>query len=256
MVHNSIAGLLVGILVGLTGMGGASLMAPILIYVFGIKAKYAIGSDLAYAAIAKAFGAFQHHRAGTVNMRLVGRLALGSVPASLAGVWLLNTIDKRNTAEAQTLVTHLIGGMLVLVALVLIARTIPQVEAWFARRQKVHKEPSLAVTIAVGAVGGFLVGLTSIGSGTLFGVALILLFGLGAKELVGTDIVHGCVLTMAAAWGHVLVGNVDYPLVGSLLIGAIPGILLGGYFSTRMPEQALRPAIGTVLLLSGLKILL
>jgi len=141
-------------------------------------------------------------------------------------------------------------------ALVLIARTIPQVEAWFARRQQIHKEPSLAVTIAIGAVGGFLVGLTSIGSGTLFGVALILLFGLSARELVGTDIVHGCILTMAAAWGHVWVGNVDYPLVGSLLVGAIPGILLGGYFSTRMPENALRPAIGTVLLLSGLKILL
>jgi hypothetical protein len=253
--HDVIAGLLVGVLVGMSGMGGASLMAPILIYLFHFKAKYAVGSDLAYAGIAKAFGTWQHYKAGHVNLRLVWRLALGSVPSSLVGVWLLHTIDQRNGAAAEALITHLIGAVLIMVAGVMVARMIPRVEAWFAARHAERPEPSLAVMIAVGAVGGFLVGLTSVGAGTLFGVALIVLFGLSAKQLVGTDICHACILSLVAATAHVWAGDVDYALVGSLLIGAIPGVLLGGYIATRMPESALRPTLATILLITGLKIL-
>ena len=254
--HNAIAGLFVGFLVGLTGMGGASLMAPILIFLFHIKAKFAVGSDLAYASIAKVFGSWQHKKAGHVNLPLVGKLCIGSVPASLLGVWMLHSIDKHSSKDAEKLITNLLGGVLILVSLILIARSLPKVEAWFDRRTPLEPKHSLASAIVVGVVGGFLVGLTSVGAGTLFGVALILIFGLRSKEMVGTDIFHGCILSAVAAAGHVVAGDVDYSLVGSLLVGAIPGILLGGLVSTRMPEQALRPTVGTVLLLTGVRILI
>ena len=253
--HSSIAGLLVGFLVGLTGMGGGSLMAPILIYLFHFKAKVAVGSDLAYAAIAKVFGAWQHYKHGTVNVGLSLRMAAGSVPASLLGVWLLHSVDKRSSAAAESLITHLLGFVLVLVALILIARSIPAVNHWLKQREKPKPEPSLALTIAIGAVLGFLVGITSVGGGTLFGVALLLVFGLGAREMVGTDIFHAVILSTAAALGHVVAGDVSYPLVGSLLIGAIPGILIGSRLATRTPEFVLRPTLATVLLVSGMKTL-
>jgi len=230
-------------------------MAPILILLFHIKAKYAVGSDLAYASIAKAFGSWQHKHAGNVNLPLVCKLCMGSVPASLLGVWLLHSIDKHNGKEAESLIMHFIGGALVIVALVLIMRSVPKVETWFNSRLPVPSKHSLVYAILVGVVGGFLVGLTSVGAGTLFGVALILLFGLKSKEMVGTDIFHGCILSAVAAAGHVAAGDVDYSLVGSLLIGAIPGVLIGGFFSTRMPEKAIRPTVGTVLLLTGVRIL-
>ena len=255
-VHNSIAGLFVGFLVGMTGMGGASLMAPILILLFHIQAKYAVGSDLAYASIAKAFGSWQHKQAGHVNLPLVWKLCMGSVPASLVGVYVLHSIDKHSGKQAELLITQLIGIALVIVAFVLITRSLPKVEEWFETRVPVAPKDSLAVSIAVGIVGGFLVGLTSIGAGTLFGVALILLFGLKSKEMVGTDIFHGCILSAVAAAGHVAAGDVDYSLVGSLLVGAIPGVLMGGLVSTRLPEKAIRPTVGAVLLLTGVRILM
>jgi uncharacterized protein len=253
--HDALAGLLVGFLVGMTGMGGSSLMAPILIYLFHFKAKFAIGSDLAYAAIAKIFGAWQHKKAGTVNMKLVTQLAMASVPSSLLGVWAVHSIDKHFGESAERILTRLLGAMLIIVSATLIARSVPRIEEWFNSHREYPKEHSLVVSLIVGAIGGFLVGLTSIGAGTLFGVALILVFGQRPRETVGTDIYHGCILAVAAAAGHVVVGDVDFPLVGSLLIGAIPGVLLGGLMSTRLPERALRPALATVLLLSGLRIL-
>jgi uncharacterized membrane protein YfcA len=237
-------------------MGGASLMAPILILLFHIKAKYAVGSDLAYASIAKAFASWQHKSLGNVNLPLVWKLCMGSIPASLLGVWVVHAIDTKNIKEAESLITHLIGIALVIVATVLLLRSLPAVETWFETRHPVQPEHSLISAIAVGIVGGFLVGLTSIGAGTLFGVALILIFGLKSKEMVGTDIFHGCILSGVAALGHVAAGDVDYSLVGSLLVGAIPGVLMGGFMSSRMPEKAIRPTVGTVLLLTGVRILI
>ncbi|MGO8672563.1 MAG: sulfite exporter TauE/SafE family protein [Capsulimonadaceae bacterium] len=254
-VHNAIAGLVVGFLVGMTGMGGASLMAPILIFLFHIKAKYTVGSDLAYAAIMKVFGSWQHKQAGHVNVPLVWKLSLGSVPSSLCGVWVLHAIDKHSGKQAEQLIVHLLGGALVLVAGVVLARSVPKVEAWFQRRPPLDEKHSLLSAIVVGVVGGFLVGLTSVGAGTLFGVALILLFGLKSKDMVGTDIYHGCVLSAVAAAGHMVVGDVDYSLVCSLLVGAVPGILLGGVAASYVPEQALRRTIGAVLLVTGVRIL-
>jgi hypothetical protein len=254
--HNALAGLLVGFMVGLTGMGGASLMAPILILFFHIKAKYAVGSDLAYAAIAKAFGSWQHERAGNVDLGLVWKLCVGSIPASLCGVWLLHTIDKHNGKQAESLITHVLGVVLILVAVLLIARSAPQIEAWFAARPPADPKQTILWAVIVGVIGGFIVGLSSVGAGTLFGVALILIFGLRSKTMVGTDIFHGCILAAVAAAGHIAAGDVDYALVASLLAGAIPGILLGGLVSTRMPESALRPTLGTLILLTGIRILM
>jgi hypothetical protein len=236
-------------------MGGSSLMAPILIFLFHFKAKYAVGSDLAYGAIAKLFGAWQHKKKGTVDTKLVWQLAAGSLPASLIGVWALHTLDKHNGLAAEHLITVLLGSALILVSVVLLVRSIPRIENWFEQRQAYVPRHSFAWAFAVGVSGGFLVGLTSIGGGTLFGVALILLFGLKPKQTVGTDIFHGCLLAAVAAIGHVFAGDVDYNLVASLLIGAIPGVILGSNISSKMPDRALRPALGAVLLLLGLRTL-
>src|SRR5579871_2298176 len=255
-LQNSLAGLLVGFLVGLTGMGGASLMAPILILIFHVRAKFAVGSDLAYLAVAKSLSAWQHGSAGNVDWRIAGQLALGSVPASLLGVWLLHKIDKHNSLQADLLITRLLGIVLILVALILVVRSIPKVEKWLLERHERGVEKGIGWTIAIGAAGGLLDGLTSVGAGTLFGVVLLLMFGLSAKKMVGTDLFHAALLSVAAASAHAWAGDVDYPLVGSLLIGAIPGILLGGSICARMPDRALRPTLATVLLLSGLRVLM
>lgn len=256
VIHNAMAGLFVGVLVGMTGMGGSSLMAPILIFLFHFKAKYAVGSDLAYGAIAKIFGSWQHYRKGTVDIKLVWQLASGSVPASLVGVYVLHSLDKRNGAAAEHFIMELLGAALILVSIVLLVRSSPAVEAWFEKRQAYIPKHSFVWAFSVGVIGGFLVGLTSIGAGTLFGVALILIFGLKPKQTVGTDIFHGCILAAVAAVGHVFAGNVDYGLVASLLVGAIPGVIIGSNMSTIMPDRALRPALGTVLLLIGVRTLI
>jgi len=251
--HNIIAGLVVGILVGMTGMGGSSLMAPILIYLFHFKAKYAVGSDLAYGAISKFFGAWRHKSMGNVDTKLVWQLAIGSIPASLVGVYVLHWLDKRGGEAASHTITSIIGYALILVSIVVLVRSVPKVEAWFEQRQMYVPRHSLAWAVSVGVVGGFLVGLTSIGGGTLFGVALILIFGLKPKQTVGTDIFHSCLLAAVAAVGHFFAGDVDITLVEGLLIGAIPGVLIGSNLTAKMPDRALRPALGTILLLIGLR---
>jgi uncharacterized membrane protein YfcA len=254
--HDILAGLLVGILVGMTGVGGGSLMAPILIYLFHFKAKVAVGSDLAYAAIAKVFGAWQHARYGTVDFRLAFQMAIGSVPSSLLGVWVLHKVDKHSSAVATSLVTHLLGFALILVAVTLIIRSVPALSRRLTLKAPEPDKPrSIAWPIGIGIVFGFLVGITSVGAGALFGAAMILVFGLGVKEVVGTDIFHAVILSGVAALGHVIIGDVDFRLVGGLLIGAIPGMLIGSRLSAKTPDFVLRPTLATVLLASGLRTL-
>ena len=158
-------------------------------------------------------------------------------------------------AAAEQVLLHILGGTLILVSLLLLARMLPGVDARMRRADQPRPRRGLAWKVGIGAAVGFLVGITSVGSGTLFGVALLVIFGLGAREMVGTDIYHAAILSSAAALGHVVAGNVSYPLVGSLLLGAVPGMLLGGRLSLRMPETVLRPTLATVLLLSGLKMI-
>lgn len=251
----SITGLLVGFLVGLTGMGGGSLMTPVLILILHTKPSVAVGSDLAYAAITKWFGAFQHHRQGTVNHDVAWRMAYGSVPGSLLGVWLIHRLETRMGEQAQKMIVQMLGVMLILVAIVLILRSLPRTAEWIKKFRRHRRPQRTRWYVLVGAVLGFLVGITSVGSGSLFGVVLIALFALNAKEMVGTDVFHAAILSTAAAAGHLWVGNVNWSLVGNLLIGSIPGVLLGSRLTAALPNHIIRPILAATLLASGVKML-
>ncbi len=251
----TLAGLLVGALVGMTGMGSGSLMAPILILIVGVTPVTAVGTDLAYAAITKVVGGFQHTRLQTVNYRMAGLLALGSVPASLVSVQVLEYLRQTYSLDAiNGVVTRALGFVLILSALSVLFGLLR------ARRKRGTVNPAPARGIswwaitAVGAVVGFLVGLTSVGSGSII-VALLSLFSpLPATMIVGTDIAHAAALTSAAGVAHGFAGNIDPGLLLNLLAGSIPGVLLGSRLSVRIPVPALRTALGLVLLVTGLKL--
>ena len=248
----TVAGLLIGMLVGLTGMGGGSLMTPLLILVLGVQPTIAVGSDLAYSAITKIVGGIQHNQQKTVDHKLALRMACGSVPGSLLGVWCIHRTQHVLGPGIQHLTVRLLGFMLILVSVAMIVKSHPRAANWNLKIEltdKLHRIWS----VGSGAILGFLVGVTSVGSGTLFGILMLCVFGLGAKEMVGTDIFHAALLTSAAAIGHILAGNVNYVLVGSLLIGSIPGVLIGSRASSKLPDRVLRPVLVGVLLLSGFK---
>jgi uncharacterized membrane protein YfcA len=251
----TLSGLLIGFLVGLTGMGGGSLMTPLLILILGVQPSVAVGSDLAYSALTKFVGGVQHWRQGTVDHKLAYRMAIGSVPSSLLGVWCIHHLQRQLGAGVQHLIIHMLGVMLILVAVALVIRLHPRAANWRLNIDLKNERVHWAWCIGSGILLGFLVGVTSVGSGTLFGVLMLVVFGLGAKDMVGTDVFHAALLTSAAALGHIWAGNVNYSLVGSLLIGSIPGVLLGSRASIRLPERALRPILAGVLLLSGLKMI-
>jgi len=253
------AGLAVGILVGLTGMGAGSLMTPILITVFGIPPSTAVGSDLIYAAITKVFGTARHAQLKNVNRELGLWMGAGSVPAAVLGVFTLYEIFPRAGIDVNALLLDMIGGILVVVSLVVAARTfltIPRL--WSA-----HELPSdgplttrhKALAVTIGVVFGFILGLTSVGSGVFFGLALVTLFPLTARRVVGTDLFHAMLVTIAAGVATIAFGTPNYSVVGSILIGSIPGILIGSHFTHRAPERLLRGGIALVLGASGLKTL-
>jgi len=253
------AGLAVGILVGLTGMGAGSLMTPILITVFGIPPTTAVGSDLIYAAITKMFGAARHTQLKNVNRELALWMGAGSVPAAFMGVLTLYEIFPRLGIDVNTVLLDAIGSILVIVAIVVAARTfltIPRL--WDARNLPTdgpltsrHK----ALAVGIGVVFGFILGLTSVGSGVFFGIALVTLFPLTARRVVGTDLFHAMLVTIAAGLATIAFGSPNYSVVGSILIGSIPGILIGSHFTHRAPERVLRGGIALVLGASGLKTL-
>lgn len=253
------AGLAVGILVGLTGMGAGSLMTPILISVFGIPPTTAVGSDLIYAAITKVFGAARHHQLKNVNRELGLWMGAGSVPAAILGVFTLYEIFPRIGLDVNTVLLNLIGTVLVIVGITVAVRTfitIPRL--WDAGKlptdgplTRQHK----ILALGIGVVFGFILGLTSVGSGVFFGIALVTLFPLAARRVVGTDLFHAMLVTIAAGLATVAFGAPNYSVVGSILIGSIPGILIGSHFTNKAPERALRGMIAVVLAASGLKTL-
>jgi uncharacterized membrane protein YfcA len=250
----SLTGLLVGILIGVTGVGGGSLMTPILILLVGIKPTIAVGSDLAYAAITKIVGGIQHRRQGTVVDRIVWQLAMGSVPGALIGVWFVHHMQHRLGEQVQQIVLRLLGVMLIVVATALFLRSTPLVGLLKQRLRAFRKTHPVLLTLISGMIG-FLFGVTSIGSGSLFGVILIIFFGLSSHTMVGTDVYHAAIITVCAAAAHVWAGNVDYALVGNLLVGSIPGVLLGSKLSSKLPDKVLRPLLASVLLASGIKMI-
>jgi uncharacterized membrane protein YfcA len=271
----SLVGLLIGVLVGLTGMGGGSLLAPILILIFRVPPIWAVGTDVAYSTVTKALGSVVHIRQKHVNFRIALWLACGSVPATLLSVTLVQYIRKHYGSIVNGVILHAIGFTLILVAVLLVAkpflmRRIDQ------KRLEMQKQAALAgetaeptnipnrwekryrplVTILIGAFVGFLVGLTSVGSGTLIIVSLAFLFPrLTAKELVGTDIFQAFMLLAAGAIAYITAGTINWRIVGLLLIGSLPGVLVGSRLSKYIPEPYMRPVLAVVLVISGWKLI-
>jgi hypothetical protein len=250
-------GLGVGMLVGITGMGGGSLMTPLLILVIGTKPVVAVGSDLAYGAVTKTLGGWRHFRKGTVFPRLAFWLAVGSCPAAIVGVWLLDRLrGVFGGDDFDTFMLIAIGGTLLLTSALVLLRALvisddAARERGAFRMQTRHK----VAAIALGAFVGLVLGVTSAGSGTLIGVGLILGFRLSPHRVVGTDVAHAAVLLWVAALAHVVAGNVDFALAGTILIGSLPGVWIGTNLATKLPRNALRAALGVVLLASGLALL-
>ncbi|MFL6013082.1 MAG: sulfite exporter TauE/SafE family protein [Gaiellaceae bacterium] len=243
-----LAGALVGILVGMTGMGGGSLMTPILILVLGFDAKVAVGTDILHGAIFKSIGAARHRMLGTVHARLALWMLLGSAPLSLVGVQIASGFGEGTNSTMQKIV----GAALILGGLGFAVKTFITGRADDAPFLLQTRDKVAAV--AIGAVGGFIVGLTSVGSGTFFGLAMLLVFPLTAPKVVGTDITHAAALLWVAGIGHLVHGNVDLHAMAWLLVGSIPGVLLGSQMSIKVPERALRLSFGFVLVLSGIKL--
>ncbi|HSX23472.1 MAG TPA: sulfite exporter TauE/SafE family protein [Gaiellaceae bacterium] len=251
----TLTGLLLGTVVGVTGMGGGSLMTPILVIAFGFKPTYAVGTDIFHGAIFKTFGAIRHRRLGTVHARLALWMFLGSGPLSLLGVAASTWIKHGYGANAQKYEGYAVGAALVVgglgfLAKGMIKRGVQPDDAPFllSRRDKI-------VAVAIGAVFGFVVGLTSVGSGTFFGLIMVLVYPLTLSKIVGTDIFHAAALLWVAGIGHIIGGNVDFHATAWLLTGSIPGILISSRFTVKLPQGLLRAALGTVLTLSGLKLL-
>jgi uncharacterized protein len=251
----TVVGLLTGLLVGMTGMGGGSLMTPILVFLFGIPPSTAIGTDIAHGAAFKTVGAVQHRRMGNVRARLAGWMLIGSVPASLAGVWLNVQLTERYGDEAKSVMGQVLGAALLFGAVGLIAKSLVQTGGpaddpdW-----ELTTRDKLAAVI-IGVLGGFIVGLTSVGSGVFFGLTLLVLFPLRAHKVVGTDIFHAAVLLYVAGAAHWAAGNIDFGILFWLLLGSIPGVLLGGRLTVSIPEQRLRLLLAGILGLAGIKLL-
>jgi uncharacterized protein len=238
----------VGILVGTTGMGGGSLMTPLLILVFGIKPVVAVGTDLAYAAITKTAGGFLHFRKGTVQTNLAFWLAAGSCPGAIIGVILLERLG------LEDILLPLIAGALLLTGALVLFRAV-MTDGANERDTVVLNARHKVAAVALGASVGFVLGLTSAGSGTLIAVGLIIGFRLAPRRVVGTDVFHAALLLWVAAIAHLFSGNVDLLLTATILIGSLPGVWLGTRLSTSLPERGLRPALGIVLLAAGLALL-
>jgi uncharacterized membrane protein YfcA len=249
----SLAGLLIGALVGMTGMGGGSLMTPMLVFLFGFKPTVAIGTDILHGAIFKSFGAARHRQLGTVHARLTLWMLLGSAPLSLAGVALSTWLKHRYGDGFEDVAALILGIALVAGGVGFALKT------FMAGRAKSDAPFLLAVSdrriaLLTGALGGFVVGLTSVGSGTFFGLVMMLVFPLTAAKVVGTDIFHAAALLWVAGAGHLVAGNVDLHATAWLLVGSIPGVLLGSQVSVKLPDRALRLGLAATLTLAGVKL--
>jgi uncharacterized protein len=243
----------VGFLVGLTGAGGGALMTPMLILIFGVKPSTAISSDLVAAVVMRPIGALVHLRKGTVNLRLVGWMVLGSVPAAFAGAYLLHVVG--HASQADTRVEQALGAALLVGAAATVLRYVLDRRHGHDRKGVVH---DLVVrpwpTVAIGLVGGVIVGMTSVGSGSLMIVLLLFLYPmLGANQLVGTDLTQAVPLTAAAAFGALVFGQIEFSVTTSLILGSVPAVLVGSFLSSRAPDRYIRPAITFVIFASGLK---
>ncbi len=265
----TVSGLLVGLLVGVTGVGGGSLMTPLLVFLFGFNPAVAVGTDLLFAAITKTSGVWVHHtKHGSVNWKVVAWLACGSLPCSVITLMILkHFIDIGK--EVTGAITFTLGVALLLTAVSLIIRSIfvKQTNSIINTDESDDSDDSeqlaqlgaiqIAATIFVGAILGVLVTLSSVGAGALGTVALLFLYPkMKSVKIVGTDLAHAIPLTAVAGLGHLSLGNVDFVLLGSLLVGSLPGIWVGSHLSAKIPEKLLRIILAIILLLIGTKFVL
>src|SRR2546421_2417934 len=270
----SLVGLFIGFLVGLTGMGGGSLLAPIMILFFRIPPVWAVGTDIAYSTVTKAVGSVVHIRPKSVTLKVALWLACGSVPATILSVSLVQFIRKQYGNAINSIIIHSIGFTLILVAVLLILKPFIM-QRLDKRRLDQRKQATLAgkeaseektvlwekryrpiVTALVGAFVGFLVGLTSVGSGTLIIVSMAFLYPrLTSRELVGTDVFQAFMLLASGAIAYLNAGTINWTLVGLLLIGSLPGVFIGSKLSKFIPDRYMRPVLATVLAVSGLKLI-
>jgi uncharacterized protein len=252
-VSITVMGLVVGVLVGLTGVGGAALLTPLLI-ALGINPSIAVGTDLVYNSITKLFGVAQHWRQSTINVKMVKYLALGSVPSAAVAIGTLHLFPTFHQHQEE-IIKHALGYVMTLVAISIILRVFFDKKIRPNRWQMQPLEKKRALTILIGVIFGFIVGLTSIGSGSLFAIAMLYLYRMNTSELVGTDIAHAFLLVTVAGILNASFGNVDYMLTANLLIGSIPGVLVGSKLSTKVSAKPLQAVMATIILISGLKLI-
>jgi uncharacterized membrane protein YfcA len=246
-------GLGIGVLVGMTGMGGGSLMTPLLILIFGIQPTTAIGTDIFYSAVTKTVGGWRHFRMKTVNMELVKWLSFGSVPAAVLGVAIVSVLqDHIGEDRLDSLVYAVLGGTLLMVGVITLTRALILRDLVVERdRFEVERRHKVAA-IVIGATTGFVIGITSAGSGTVIAILLIAVYRLAPKKVVGTDVFHAAILLWAAGLAHIVGGNVDFTLAANILIGSIPGVVIGAALSDKAPQGFIRTALGLVLVGSGI----
>ena len=254
----TLSGFLVGLIVGVTGVGGGSLMTPLLVLFFGVSPATAVGTDLLYASLTKTLGGWVHGRRGTVDWKVFGLLAMGSLPAAVVTIALLKylALDEKSL---RSLVTGVLSVALLLTATALLLKE--QIKKLARRKDgtvyELHHRYLPAATIVTGIIVGALVTISSIGAGVLGTVALLFLYPrMPAVKVVGTDIVHAVPLTALAGMGHMALGTVDLVLLGSLLLGSLPGIYIGSHMSAKVPEKILRPVLATMLLIIGIKMVM
>ncbi len=252
-----LSGFIVGFVVGMTGVGGGSLMTPILVLGFGIKPAIAVGTDLLYAAMTKSGGVFVHHKHGNIQWRIVSLLATGSIPASLLAVMYLKHLDTKGVNYDHVIMTTLSVALILTAVFLLLRSSIKS----FSRHEKfdflkiIHRRYRKHITIFAGALIGLLVTISSVGAGVIGAAFLFFLYPeLKTIKIAATDLAHAVPITAIAGLGHAHIGTVDYILLISLLIGSLPGIYLGSHFGTALPEKVMRPLLATLLLLIGVKL--
>jgi len=244
---------IVGLLVGMTGAGGGALMTPMLILLFNVKPSTAISSDLVAAVVMRPIGGAVHLRRGTVNLRIVGWMAAGSVPTAFLGAYLLHLMGSSSGAEDKVQIA--LGAALLTGAGAMVLRYVLDRRGGHTRTGAIHDiDVRWLPTVVIGMIGGIVVGITSVGSGSLMIVLLLFLYpSIGAGQLVGTDLAQAVPLTGAAALGALTFGHVQFPVTTSIIIGAVPAVLVGALVSSRAPDRIVRPAITFVIFASGLK---
>ena len=251
---HAFAGLLVGFLVGLTGVGGGSLMTPLLVLMFGVQVQTAVGTDLLFAAVTKMVGVGVHHGHNTVDWRIVRRLATGSMPAAVLTLIALNTFIHLGAKTSGAILVAL-GVLLVLTSIGLLFQR--RLLAYGATHTIVHTDKTFAPTVALGAVLGVLVTITSVGAGAIGATLLLLIYRrVPIARIVGTDIAHAVPLALLAGAGHWFIGSVDLALLVALLVGSIPGVIAGSLLSSRSPDRLVQMALAAVLAVSGVRLLL